>query len=167
MGQTAFKGNPVKTSGELPAVGSKAPAFRLTRADLSEAALAEFAGKKVILNIVPSLDTGICQMSMKRFNQEAAKLDNTAILTISRDLPFAQKRFCEAEGIKQAVGLSEMRDRAFGEAYGIVMLDGPLAGLLGRAVIVVDEKGKVTYTELVPEITQEPDYDRALAAVRG
>lgn len=167
MATITFKGNPVKTSGELPAVGSAAPAFTLTRADLSEASLADFAGKKIILNIVPSLDTGICQMSMKRFNQEAAKLDNTVILTISRDLPFAQKRFCEAEGIDQAIGLSELRDRKFGEAYGAVMVDGPLAGLLSRAVVVVDESGKVTYTEQVPEITQEPDYDKALAAVRA
>ncbi len=167
MGTTAFKGNPVKTSGNLPAVGSKAPAFKLTKSDLSEATLAEFAGKKVILNIVPSLDTGVCQMSMKRFNQEASKLANTVILTISRDLPFAQKRFCEAEGIDQAIGLSEMRDRAFGEAYGVVMLDGPLGGLLSRAVVVVDERGTVTYTEQVPEITQEPNYEKALAAVGG
>ena len=167
MGTTAFKGNPVKTSGTLPAVGSKTPAFSLTKSDLSEATLADFTGKKIILNIVPSLDTGICQMSMKRFNQEAAKLENTVILTISRDLPFAQKRFCEAEGIDQAIGLSEMRDRAFGEAYGAVMLDGPLGGLLSRAVVVVDEQGTVTYTEQVPEITQEPDYEKALAAVRG
>lgn len=167
MATIKFKGNPVKTSGELPKVGAKAPAFKLTKADLSETTLGDYAGKKVILNIVPSLDTGICQMSMKRFNQEAAKLDNTVILTISRDLPFAQKRFCEAEGIQQAIGLSELRDRAFGDAYGAVMLDGPLAGLLSRAVVVVDEQGTVTYTEQVPEITQEPDYDKALAAVRG
>lgn len=167
MATIKFKGNPVKTSGELPKVGAKAPAFKLTKADLSEVTLADFAGKKVILNIVPSLDTGICQMSMKRFNQEAAKLDNTVILTISRDLPFAQKRFCESEGIEYAIGLSEMRDRAFGDAYGVVMLDGPLAGLLSRAVVVVDEQGTVTYTEQVPEITQEPDYEQALAAVRG
>ncbi|MFO0757078.1 MAG: thiol peroxidase [Byssovorax sp.] len=166
MATITFKGNPITTSGELPKVGQKAPDFSLTRGDLKDVGLGEFAGKKKILNIVPSLDTGICAASARRFNVEAAKLGNVAILTISDDLPFAQKRFCTAEGIEAVVPLSELRNRDFGAAYGVRMTSGPLAGLLSRAVLVLDENDVVVYGEQVPEIAQEPDYEKALAAVR-
>jgi thiol peroxidase len=167
MARITLKGNPIHTSGELPGVGSKAPEFRLTRSDLSDASLADFAGFKKILNIVPSLDTGVCAASARRFNQEAAAVDGVRVLTISRDLPFAQSRFCAAEGIQNVVMLSELRDLGFGNAYGVRIVDGPLAGLLGRAVVVVDAQDRVIYTEQVPEIAQEPDYDKALAALKG
>lgn len=165
MATITFKGNPITTSGELPKVGQKAPDFQLTRGDLKDVGLAEFAGKKKILNIVPSLDTGICAASARRFNVEAAKLSNVVILTISDDLPFAMKRFCTAEGIEAVVPLSEMRHRDFGAAYGVRMTAGPLAGLLSRAVLVLDENDVVVYGEQVPEIAQEPDYEKALAAL--
>ncbi len=166
MAEIKLQGNPIHTVGSLPGIGKKAPDFRLTKNDLSDATLADFAGKKLILNIVPSLDTGVCAASARRFNQEATSLPGTVVLTISNDLPFAQGRFCEAEGIKNVVMLSQLRDRAFGQAYGAAIVDGPLAGLLSRAVVVVDNAGKVAYTEQVPEITQEPDYAKALAAVK-
>jgi thiol peroxidase len=166
MSTITHKGAPVHTSGSLPAVGSKAPDFKLTRGDLTEASLADFAGKKKILNIVPSLDTGVCAASAKRFEKEAGALGDTVILTISRDLPFAQKRFCTAEGVTHVVPLSELRDRAFGKAYGVELVDGKLAGLLSRAVVVLDAHDKVLYTEQVPEIGQEPNYEAALAAVK-
>ncbi len=166
MAEIKLQGNPIHTAGSLPGIGKKAPDFRLTKNDLSDATLADFAGKKLILNIVPSLDTGVCAASARRFNQEATSLPGTVVLTISNDLPFAQGRFCEAEGIKNVVMLSQLRDRAFGQAYGAAIVDGPLAGLLSRAVVVVDTAGKVAYTEQVPEITQEPDYAKALAAVK-
>jgi thiol peroxidase len=164
MAQTAFKGNPVHTSGNLPAVGSAAPDFSLTKDDLSNVSLKDFAGKKKILSIVPSLDTPVCQTSLVQFNAKAAELQNTVVLTVSRDLPFAQKRFCQDKGIDRAIALAEMRDREFGTAYGVEITDGPLAGLLTRAIVVIDENDKVKYTELVPEITQEPNYDAALKA---
>jgi len=166
MATITLKGNPIHTSGELPAVGSKAPEFRLTRSDLSDASLADFAGFKKILNIVPSLDTGVCAASARRFNQEAAAVDGVRILTISRDLPFAQKRFCEAEGIDKVVTLSELRDREFGKTYGVEMITGPLAGLLSRAVVVLNKDNTVVYTQQVPEIAQEPDYESALLAAK-
>lgn len=165
MAQITLKGNPIHTSGDLPAVGSKAPDFTLTKGDLSDVSLADYAGKKKILNIVPSLDTGVCAASARKFNEEAAKLSNTAVLTISVDLPFAQSRFCEVEGIKNVEALSMMRNRDFGDDYGIEIVDGPLAGVLGRAVVVLDENDTVVYTELVPEIAQEPNYGKALEAV--
>jgi thiol peroxidase len=152
--------------GELPKKGDKAPDFKLTRSDLKDVSLEDYAGKKKILNILPSLDTGVCAASTRRFNLEAAKLGNTVILTISNDLPFAQKRFCEAEGIKEVVALSELRTRDFGEAYGVRIADGPMAGLMSRAVLVLDENDVVVHAEQVPEIAQEPDYDAALAAAR-
>lgn len=167
MATITFKGNPVRTVGELPKVGSQAPAFKLTKSDLSEVGLGDFKGKALVLNIVPSLDTGVCATSAKSFEAKAGALGNAVVLTISRDLPFAQKRFCQAEGITAVVTLSELRDRAFGKAYGVEMADGPLAGLLSRAVVVVDPAGRVTYTEQVPEIAQEPDYAKALAAVKS
>ncbi len=151
----------------MPAVGSTAPDFRLTRGDLGDVSLREYAGRKVVVNIVPSLDTGVCAASARRFNQEAASLPDTVILTVSCDLPFAQGRFCEAEGISGVVMLSQLRDRSFGRDWGVEIVDGPLAGLLSRAVVVLDRGGKVAYTEQVPEIAQEPDYARALAAVKA
>ncbi|MCX7027853.1 MAG: thiol peroxidase [Spirochaetes bacterium] len=166
MAAITFKGNKITTSGSLPAVGNRAPDFKLTRSDLADAGLSAFAGKVKILNIVPSLDTGVCAASARAFNKAADGLEGVVVLTISRDLPFAQKRFCEAEGIKAVVPLSELRDRKFGAAYGVEMLDGPLAGLLSRAVVVLGRDDKVVYTQQVPEIGQEPDYASALAAAR-
>ncbi len=166
MAQTALKGNTVNTVGELPAEGSLAPDFTLVGSDLSESSLSDFSGKKVILNIFPSIDTGICAMSVRKFNEEASNLDNTVVLCISVDLPFAHGRFCGAEGIENVVTLSQFRDEgAFGRDYGIRLADGPMKGLDGRAVVVLNEKGTVVYTELVPEITQEPNYEAALAAL--
>jgi thiol peroxidase len=162
-----FKGNPVSTIGSLPAVGSVAPDFSLTRDDLSDTGLVQFAGKVKILNIVPSLDTGVCAASARAFNKAAENLGSVVVLTISRDLPFAQKRFCEAEGIKAVVPLSELRNREFGKKYGVEMTSGPLAGLLSRTVVVLNRDNKVVYTQQVPEIAQEPDYAAALAAARS
>jgi thioredoxin-dependent peroxiredoxin len=166
MATVTLKGHPIHTSGELPQKGQKAPDFMLTRGDLADVSLKEFAGKRKVLNIVPSLDTGVCAASARRFNQEAAKLNNVVILSISADLPFAQKRFCAAEGINEVVPLSELRSRDFGQAYGVRIQDGPMAGLLSRAVVVLDENDTVLYTEQVPEITQEPNYEGALAALK-
>jgi len=166
MAKITLKGNPIETVGSLPAVGSKAPDFKLTKGDLSDVSLADFAGKRKLLNIVPSLDTGVCAASARKFNQEAAAVPSAVMLTISTDLPFAQKRFCEAEGIANVVPLSELRARAFGEAYGVRISTGPLAGLLSRAVVVLDESDTVIHAELVPEIAQEPAYDAALAALK-
>ena len=166
MATITFKGNPVQTIGTLPAKGSKAPDFRLTGSDLKDVSLADFAGHVKILNIVPSLDTGVCAASARAFNKAAASLGNVVILTISRDLPFAQKRFCEAEGIDKVITLSELRDREFGKAYGVEMTTGPLAGLLSRAVVVLDAQDIVVYTQQVPEIAQEPDYESALSAAK-
>lgn len=162
MATTAFKGSPVNTVGELPGVGSQAPEFAVTGSDLSDVALE--SGTRTVLNIFPSLDTGVCAMSVRKFNELAAGLDNTRVLCISRDLPFAQGRFCGAEGIENVTVGSDFRTD-FGEKYGVTMTDGPLAGLLARSVVVLDEQGKVVYTELVPEITQEPDYDSAIASL--
>lgn len=164
MAVITANGKQVHTKGSLPAVGTRAPDFLLTRADLSDARLADFKGKRKILNIVTSLDTGTCAASARRFNAEAGKLPNVVILTISNDLPFAQKRFCEAAGIDKVVMLSQLRNRDFGSAYGVEMVDGPLAGLLSRAVLVVDEGDRVVYAQQVPENSHEPDYTPALAA---
>jgi thiol peroxidase len=166
MATITHRGNPIKTSGELPAAGSKAPDFQLTGGDLKDVSLASFAGKKKILNIVPSLDTPVCQVSTRKFNEEAGKLENTVVLVISDDLPFAQKRFCTTEGLANVVPLSEMRSRDFGAAYGARITEGALAGLLSRAVVVIDANDTVVYTEQVPEIAQEPDYEKALAAAK-
>lgn len=165
MAQVTLKGNPVKTVGNLPETGSKAPDFALTNGDLSDVSLKDFAGKRKILNIVPSLDTGTCAASAKRFNQEIAKIDNAVVLTVSEDLPFAQSRFCEANGIDKVVTLSQMRSKDFGRDYGVEFADGPLAGILSRAVVVIDENDNVIYTQQVPEITEEPDYDEVLKAL--
>lgn len=165
MAQITLRGNPIHTRAELPAVGDTAPDFKLVGTDLAEHSLADFAGKNVVLNIFPSLDTPVCAASVRRFNEEASGRDNTVVLCISADLPFAHKRFCSAEGLDNVVSLSTFRDEDFGPAYGIDMVDGPLAGLLGRAVVVVNPEGRVAHTELVPEIGQEPDYEAALGAL--
>ncbi len=166
MAKITLKGNPVNTSGNLPAKGSEAPGFSLVKSDLGNLSLSELKGKKLILNIFPSLDTSVCATSVRKFNQLAAGKANTAVLAISKDLPFAHGRFCSTEGITNVVTLSGFRDSSFGKSYGVDIIDGPLAGVYARSIVVVDEKGKVTYTELVPEITQEPDYDKALAAIK-
>ncbi len=167
MATTHFKGTPVHTNGELPAVGAKAPDFKLVAGDLSDATLADFAGKKKILNIVPSLDTPVCAASARHFNEDASVLDNTVVLVISADLPFAQGRFCTTEGLENVTTLSMMRDRNFAKDYGVLLVDGPLAGICARAVVVLDENDTVVYTQLVDEITTEPNYVAALLAARG
>lgn len=166
MAKITFKGNPVATSGDLPKQGSQAPAFTLTKNDLSPVANKDLAGKNVVLNIFPSIDTGVCATSVRSFNQKAAALPNTVVLCVSKDLPFAMKRFCGAEGIEKVTTASAFRGPDFGKDYGVTMTDGPLAGLFARAIVVIDGQGKVSYTELVPEIAQEPNYDKAIAAVR-
>ncbi|MBE8713287.1 thiol peroxidase [Sphingobacterium hungaricum] len=165
MAQITFKGSPVHTSGDLPKVGTQAPNFSLTAGDLSQKSLSDFEGKRVILNIFPSVDTGTCAASVRHFNQSAAGLENTVVLCISKDLPFAQGRFCAAEGLENVITLSEFKDDAFSKAYGLRVEDGPLEGLLSRSVVVLNEKGEVVYTEQVSEITNEPNYDAALAVV--
>ena len=165
MSQITFKGNPVNTSDSLPAVGSQAPDFTVVNTDLSEVSLADFAGKKVVINIFPSVDTGVCALQLKTFNQKAAAHNDVAFLFVSLDLPFAFGRFCGAEGIEHAVTTSDFRNRSFAQNYGVDMVDGPLAGLYARAVLVLDADHKVTYSELVPEIAQEPNYDAALSAI--
>jgi len=162
MAQITLQGNPINTIGNLPANGSQAPDFQLTKTDLSDVNMDDFAGTRLILNIFPSIDTEVCAMSVRRFNAEAEKLDNTSVLCISADLPFAQGRFCGAEGLDRVITLSMMRDQKFGSDYGLAITDGPLAGLLSRAIVIVDTDGAVTYSEQVPEITQEPDYAAAL-----
>jgi thiol peroxidase len=166
MAKITFKGNPVATAGELPSVGSQAPDFTLTKTDLQPLTKKELAGKRVVLNIFPSIDTGVCATSVRKFNQQAAALPNTVVVCVSKDLPFAMKRFCAAEGIEKVTTASWFRGPDFGQDYGVTMVDGPLAGLFARAVVVLDPAGKVVHTELVPEIAQEPDYTKALAAVR-
>ncbi|MUL85572.1 MULTISPECIES: thiol peroxidase [unclassified Mycolicibacterium] len=163
MAQITFKGNPINTVGELPAVGSPAPGFSVTGTDLGAVTSDQFQGRSVLLNIFPSVDTGICAASVRAFNERAAA-GGTTVLCVSKDLPFALSRFCGAEGIENVVTASAFRD-SFGEDYGITMADGPMAGLLGRAVVVIGADGNVAYTELVPEIVQEPNYDAALAAL--
>ena len=156
-----FKGTPCHTYGNIPVAGEKTPEFKLTAADLSEITNKDFAGKRVVLNIFPSLDTPVCAMSVRRFNEEAAKMKNTVVLCLSMDLPFAMSRFCATEGIGNVVVASAFRSPDFRKNYGLEMTDGPLAGLLARAVIIIDEKGEVVYSDLVSEITNEPDYKGA------
>ncbi len=165
MASITLGGNPVHTSGELPAVGSQLADFKLVQNDLSVASLSTFAGKKLVLNIFPSVDTGTCATSVRTFNASASGLENTTVLCISRDLPFAQKRFCGAEGLDNVINLSDFKTGNFGKDYGLEILDGPLAGLHSRVVIVLDENGVVKYEEQVPEIADEPNYDAALAAL--
>lgn len=165
MATVTLQGNPLNTNGELPAVGGAAPAIRLVNKDLADVGLDAFAGKKKLLNIVPSLDTPTCAISTKKFNDHARAHPDTVILIVSADLPFAQSRFCGDEGLENVVTLSMMRSRNFAKDYGVLIEDGPLAGITARAVVVVDADDKVVYTELVGEIADEPDYERALAAL--
>jgi len=155
----------VHTSGELPAVGAKATDFNLVKGDLGTASLADFSGSRIILNIFPSVDTGTCAASVRQFNKLASELDNTKVLCISRDLPFAQNRFCGAEGLENVVNLSDFQEGDFGKNYGLLIQDGPLKGLLSRAVVVLNENQEIIHTQLVPEIKDEPDYDAALASL--
>ncbi len=166
MATVTLKGNPIHTTGDLPAVGAKAPDFKLTTTDLKDVSLADFKGKKKILNIVPSLDTAVCATSTRKFNEKAGSLPGTVVLVISADLPFAMKRFCTTEGLANVVSLSLMRGKGFAKEYGVLLEDGPLAGVTARAVVVLDANDKVVYKELVPEIGQEPNYDAALAAAK-
>lgn len=166
MANITLKGNSIHTLGELPAVGSKAPDFKLTGTDLSTKSLSDYSGKKVVLNIFPSVDTGVCAQSVRSFNEQASGLDNTTVLCVSKDLPFALNRFCAAEGLDNVVSLSEFKDENFSNAYQVKITDGPLEGLMSRAVVVLNEEGKVVYTEQVPEIGQEPNYEGALASLK-
>lgn len=165
MAKITLKGNAINTIGHLPEVGSEAKDFDLVGVDLSDVALVDFKGKKLILNIFPSVDTGTCAASVRNFNKKAAGLDNTKVLCISRDLPFAQARFCGAEGLDNVVMLSDFRTGTFGKNYGLEIVDGPLSGLHSRSIVVIDEAGFVVYTEQVAETTDEPNYDKALAAL--
>jgi len=166
MSTITLKGSPVQTIGSLPKTGTPAPDFLLTKTDLSDVSISAFKGKKIILNIFPSLDTSVCATSVRRFNAKAAGCVNTVVLCVSADLPFAHSRFCTTEGLNDVVPLSTFRSVSFGKDYGVTIVDGALAGLLSRAVVVIDEKGIVAYGEQVPEIAQEPDYDAALNALR-
>jgi thiol peroxidase len=167
MANITFQGKPVTTCGNLPAQGAEAPDFRLVDGGLADRRLSDYAGKVKILNIVPSLDTEVCALSAKKFNAEAGGEKNIVVLTISADLPFAQGRFCTTEGVNNVIPLSMMRDKSFGKDYGVEIIDGPLAGLLSRAVVVIDTRNRVAYTQQVGEITREPDYDAALRAARA
>ena len=165
MATITLEGNPIHTNGDLPRTSDTAPAFSLVDKDLNDVGLEQFTGKKKLLNIVPSLDTGVCATSTRKFNEFAAKRDEVVFLTISADLPFAQGRFCGDEGIDNVITLSMMRDRNFAKDYGVLITDSPLAGITARAVVVLDESNTVLHTELVPEIAQEPDYDAAMSAL--
>ncbi len=165
MATITLGGNPAETSGNLPQKGTKAPGFVLTNIDMAPKSLADYEGSKVVLNIFPSVETGICAVSVRKFNEEAANLNNTKVLCISKDLPFTQKKFCAAEGLENVEMLSDFKNKDFGSAYGIEVKGSAFSGLLARAVVVLDESGNVTYTELVPEIGQEPNYEAALNAL--
>jgi thiol peroxidase len=165
MASITLGGNPIHTNGELPKVGSKATNFNLVKTDLGTATLADFAGSRVVLNIFPSIDTGTCATSVRKFNENASTLENTKVLCISRDLPFAQKRFCGAEGIENVINLSDFKEGSFGKNFGLEITDGPLAGLHSRVVIVLDENGTILHTEQVNEIANEPNYEAALAVL--
>lgn len=167
MAQTAFNGTPVKLSGDLPRVGEMAPNFSLTGKDLTDITLRDYGGKIVVLNIFPSLDTPVCGESVRKFNSEIGKHDNAAVICVSADLPFAHGRFCGAEGLDHVVSASTFRNPEFGDAYGVRIADGPLAGLMARAVVVIDGQGRVVYTQLVKEIAEEPDYETALACLEN
>lgn len=165
MATITRRGTPVQTAGDLPKIGSDAPAATFVTSELEELRLASLQGSKVVLNIFPSIDTPTCAKSVRRFNQAATRHPGSIVLCVSADLPFAQKRFCGAEDLDQVIAVSTFRDRGFGKAYGVEMVDGPLKGLLSRAVVVIDESGTVIYAEQVPEIAQEPDYEAALAVL--
>ena len=167
MTTTNFKGSPVHIDGEFIQTDVQAPEFELVKSDLSPLTLGSLKGRRVVLNIFPSLDTGVCATSVRKFNKLASSLPDTTVVAVSKDLPFAQSRFCTTEGIDNVVPASDFRTSGFDKAYGVLMSDGPLAGLLARAVVVIDKAGKVVYTELVPEITEEPDYDKAVEAVKN
>lgn len=167
MANVTLRGKEIHTIGTLPAIGSGVPDFRLTKQDLSEIKVADLAGKKVIYNIFPGIDTATCATSVRKFNEQAAAVENTTIVCVSADLPFALKRFCGAEGINNVVATSDLRDKSFGKTWGLTFTDGPLEGLLSRAVVVTDANGKVVYTEQVAEVGSEPDYDKALAAAKS
>jgi len=167
MAQITLQGNPIQTIGTLPAIKDKAPGFTLTKTDLSDGTLQEYGGKTIVLNIFPSIDTSVCAASVRRFNKEAGELKNTVVLCVSADLPFAHQRFCEVEGLKNVIALSSFRAPDFGKNYGVTITSPPLAGLLSRAIVVIDPAGNIAYTEQVPEITQEPDYEAALAFLRS
>jgi len=166
MATVTLGGNPINLAGEFPKAGSAAPAFSLVGTDLKDLSLKDFAGKRKVLNIVPSLDTPTCATSTRKFNEQAGSVENTVVLVISADLPFAMKRFCETEGLKNVTSLSTMRGREFLKSYGVQIESGPLAGVAARAVVVIDENDKVVYSELVSEIKEEPKYDAALAALK-
>lgn len=166
MAQVTLGGNPVNTIGSIPEVGSTLPDFDLVNAELGSMKKSDFAGKRVVLNVFPSIDTGTCATSTRKFNEFAANLENTTVVCVSHDLPFAQKRFCGAEGIENVAMASDFRGGAFGKAFGLEFSDGPLAGLHSRVVIVADENGKVVHAQQVPEIADEPDYDAALASLK-
>ncbi len=165
MAEVLLGESPVHTSGNLPTVGSQAPDFLLTKTDLSDVSLKDFIGKRVILNVFPSIDTGVCASSVRRFNEEASRLENTEVLCVSRDLPFAHGRFCEVEGLDKVISVSELRNQDFGNSYGLRFVDSVLTGLLSRSIIVLDENGKVLYTEQVPVTGSEPDYQSAINAL--
>jgi thiol peroxidase len=165
MAHITLGDTPVTTTGDLPEVGSPAPDFRVTKTDLSDTTLSDFIGKKIVLNIFPSIGTGVCSASVRKFNELAAGMDNTVVLSVSADLPFAHKQFCEAEGIENVIPTSVYKDNGFSDNYHVKMLNGKFEGLLSRCIVVIDEKGTVVYTEQVPTIGQEPDYDKALAAL--
>jgi thioredoxin-dependent peroxiredoxin len=165
MANITLGGNAITTIGDLPKNGTKAPEFTLVKGDLSKASLSDFKGSRLVLNIFPSIDTGTCATSVRKFNEKAGSLENTKVLCISRDTPFALNRFCGAEGLSNVITLSDFNDGSFGKAYGLTITSGPLEGLLSRCVIVLDEEGNITYTEQVPDIKDEPDYDKALAAL--
>lgn len=166
MAIVTFKGNPVNTCGSLPKVGEKAPCFKLVKSDLTDLSCCDLDGKRIVLNIFPSLDTSVCATSVRKFNEMAAKMPNTVVLAVSKDLPFAQSRFCTVEGIDKVIPVSAFRSPDFCKNYGLEMVDGPLSGLLARAVVVVDDKFNVIYEELVPEIAQEPNYEAVLKALK-
>lgn len=165
MATVTLKGNEIHTSGTLPQVGSKAPDFTLVKTDLSTATLTDFQGKAVVLNIFPSIDTGTCATSVREFNKALNEIEDVTVLCISRDLPFAQARFCGAEGLDNVINLSDFRDNSFGKAYGLDFIDGPLQGLHSRVIVVIDENGIITHTEQVPEIVDEPNYKAAFEAL--
>ena len=166
MATITLQGNSIETCGTLPAQSSPAPDFRLVKTDLAEVSLADYKGKKIVLNIFPSIDTPVCAASVRYFNKTAGELPNTVVLCVSADLPFAHTRFCETDGLKNVESLSVFRSPAFGKDYGVTITTGPIAGLLSRAIVIIGADGKVIYTEQVPEITQEPNYDKALAALK-
>ncbi len=166
MATVTLKGTPFKISGELPSKGSKSPDFMVVKNDLSEITNADLKGKRVVLNIFPSLDTAVCAASVRKFNVEAAKLKNATVVCVSKDLPFAHTRFCTTEGIENVVSASAFRDTSFGNSFGVTIEEGPMKGLLARSVVVLDETGNVIYNQLVPEITQEPDYEAALESIK-